>query len=783
MLDLLHPPGLLQERTYTLCNTPKRLQWLFAQLGSAPECAVDIETNHPTREGVRLPPGEEPRVVGVSFSWAPKTAAYLPLYDGNGHTTFWRDGAVFETVVRRLVGWLEGPVPKIMQNGKFDTQWLYRGFGARTQNFTFDTMLAHHLLDEEGVLTCRHGLKPMAAYYLDPRARAFEESLKQSLDYYDPSQRRYSSVPMEILFPYACSDADYTLQLKQIFAPQLAAQGLTWLFENMTMPLQLTCMMSEVVGLTIDEAKVEELSAWYTERQNELTQQIWQQAGRPFDIQSTVQLSALLYEELKLPVQKDKYGKITTSKMALERLKSQHPIIPLLQEIRGINTQKQTFVDGVRSRMNTQTKKLHPTFLIHGTKTGRIATVDPNSQNMPTPIKGGIRIKSMFVAKPGSWLILSDYSQIELRVAAHLAQIKAWIRAFANNEDLHSATAKAVFKLDCDVNDVKTLHESLRRDAKTVNFGILYGQAVQGLARALDIPLEEAQALIDRYFEGLPELKVWMDQVVAFALENGYVQNPFGRRRRVPDIQLHVPAREPKPRGAPSCYGRKREAPLPVVGALNKAGIDVIKEPVVLHDTGKLHLMVKQTHQPLFDKCQVCPYIGGCLYDAERGRREFLVAELKRQIINFMVQSTATADLAGMAHAKVVREARRHGIPIALGPDQKGLVPVNIVHDELIHQVDDEYVGAAARLIGDVMRSIWPECSVALEIDQEIVRRWSDKHEKGKAKHADDFEVPEELRAGLPSVAEHDGVLELSDESDGFDSEVALALHDLAIAS
>jgi hypothetical protein len=203
----------------------------------------------------------------------------------------------------------------------------------------------------------------------------------------------------------------------------------------------------------------------------------------------------------------------------------------------------------------------------------------------------------------------------------------------------------------------------------------------------------------------------------------------------------------------PDCWSRKREAP-PILKVLGRK-FDAVANSAIFNDAAKLQEFARQLGEPWGSKCGQCNFIGSCTWNVEQSRREYVVAELKRQIGNFMIQSTATADIAGMAYAKVIREAKRHGIPLAIDPDQKGFAPVNIVHDELIFQVDDEYVGQMGRLVKDVMMGIWPECVIPLEIDQEIVQRWSDKHEK-KSLHLEDFEVPPEWRDGVPEADDWD---------------------------
>jgi DNA polymerase I-like protein with 3'-5' exonuclease and polymerase domains len=444
-----------------------------------------------------------------------------------------------------------------------------------------------------------------------------------------------------------------------------------------------------------------------------------------FDISSPQQLMEVLYEKLKLPMQMKK-GKPTSDKDALERLKPHHPMIGLLQEYRSVDKLSGSYVKGTKERYDQSTGKIHTDFLIHGTVTGRLASQDPNVQNLPRPENGGILIKSMFIAAPGTKWIMSDYSQIELRVAAHCSKEQAWIQAFKDRKDLHSATAKTCFNLECSVDEVKKLHEPIRTKAKQVNFGILYGMSIYGLAEELKCTPKEAEEFLKVYFGGLPNLAKWIEETHAGAVATGYVVNPFGRRRRLPEVQLWVPERQWKPQGAPACWGKRDDVP-PILKQFYP-NLD-LKNSLEIFNPSVMLPMVQQIRNRTFEKCHGCNYIGSCVLSAEQARRDHQVQEKKRQAVNAIVQSAA-ADIAGMAFTAVIREAARHGIPLVLAMDQKGIAPVNIIHDELVFEVANEHVDQAAKLIKDVMINICPELLVPLDVDQDIVERWSDKYDK-----------------------------------------------------
>jgi DNA polymerase I-like protein with 3'-5' exonuclease and polymerase domains len=649
-------------------------------------------------------------------------AAYLPLYTGAGQETFWK-GEVFNTVREKLEKFLSGPKPKTGQNFKFDGQWIWNVLKIKVRNLTFDTMLAHHLLDEEGKLTCRHGLKVMAAYYLDPNAKQFEQELDAALNYYDPKYRRYTSVPTDILYPYACSDADYTLQLTELFTKEISDQGLESLLYDVVLPLQQTCMFAEIRGLELDAPKIVELDAFYRQKRSELTERIYSLAGFSWDLTSSAQMADVLYQKLGLPEQTKK-DKITTDFDALERLKDKHPVIEHILEYRSVDRLDSTYVQGVKKRMSHQadgTGLLFPRFLLHGTKTGRLSSEDPNVQNLPRKENGGDLIKSMYVAAPGTKWIMSDYSQIELRVAAHLSKEPVWIEAMKAGFDAHSATAKKCWNLDCDVSQVKKLYNELRTKAKSVNFGIIYGQTEYGLAEELKMELEEAQAFISDYFAALPTLKSWIDAMILTASEYKMVTNFFGRRRRFPDWPEWIPPKGFKPGGAPKCWGKSDSPPI-----LKMLQTDLKGNLHLLNETEFLQNTAKSIRSKAYNQCHTCPYIGSCIQAREHQKLTSKVAEYGRQAVNAVVQAGAS-DLTSSSFSAVIDNAAANGIPLALARGEFGITPVLTIHDELVFQVSDSIVDQAKALIRDTMINIYPDLLVPLEVDQAVVTRWSDK--------------------------------------------------------
>jgi DNA polymerase-1 len=716
----------LLRKNYVLVSSPKRLHWLFSQLNAASEVAVDIETNHPTKEGhAHELARKDIRIGGLSFSWGKDTGAFVPLHSGLSSEPYWK-GDTANLVLTQLENFLGSDTPKFGQNFKFDAQWLFNCYGIRVRNLVMDTMLAHHLLDEEGKLTCRHGLKVMAAYYLDPKAKVFEQELDAALSYYDERYRRYTSVPLEILYPYACSDTDYTYQLAHIFKAQLEEQGLYDLLKYIVLPLQRTCMFAEIRGLNLDDSKIEELAMFFSIKREELKNQIYTLAGYSWDLTSPQQMADVLYQKLQLPVQMKK-DKVTTDADSLEALKDKHPAIKLILEYRSVDKLDGTYVQGVVKRrvQDEHGTRIFPSFLLHGTKTGRLSSEDPNVQNLPRAENGGDLVKSMYVAAPGTKWIMSDYSQIELRVAAHLSKEMVWIEAMKAGFDAHSATAKQVFNLECDVTEVSKLHKPLRTKAKSVNFGILYGQTEYGLAEQLDMEVDEAVKFIEDYFKALPTLKKWIDDTISQARVSKEVVNLFGRKRRFPDWPDFIPPKPWKPAGAPKCWG-KSDAP-PVLKVLGIAGNALQNNMHVLQETKHLQLTVaNEVRSTKYEQCKTCPLIGSCVQAREAQKQSSMESEFGRQAVNAVVQAGAS-DLTSSAFSAVIDNAVSAGMPLALKPGEFGISPVLTIHDELVFQVSDELVDQAKVLIRDTMVNIHPDLLVPLEVDQAVVSKWSDK--------------------------------------------------------
>jgi len=714
------PPG------WVLVNTPKKLWWLRDVLRNVREIAADVETTKPTAAKFEGVPSPNTKVCGISFSWAPGQAAYVPMYLNEEGDTFWKQKSVFDKVVELIAAPLENPdVDKLFQNGKFDIKELYKSFGIKVRGFAFDTMLAHYLLDEEGKFSGvrNHGLKDMAEHYITPDAKKFEKLLDEALDYYDPHYRRYSMVPVDIIYPYGCADSDWCLQLTRIFEPELRKQNLlSWsdavemglgewgLFPDLLIPVSVVAAQMEMKGLMIDMAKVDELDAFYTKKKEEIAEKVFVLAGRKFDIDSPQVLGEVLFDEMKLPGgRKNKLG-WSTDKHVLEKLAEDgHTIAKHLQEYRSSFKLKGSYVDSYRRLTESGKYRLHPNYWINGTVTGRWSASEPNTMQLPRPENGGDLIKAMYIADPGYKLVLCDFSQIELRMAAHCSKDPAWIEAFEAGYDFHAATAHRAFKLDCSVDEVKKLHPDKRRGAKSVNFGILFGMTLWGLANELGWPQADAQKFLDDYFAGCPDLKAWIDETHELIVSKGYVVNPFGRRRRLPEAMMWVPAKF-RPSGSPRCFASKK-----MLNFYKDFQIDVAQEQDREWSNSDVRVIFGGH---LSQECVGCPVLGMCAFQNEQSRREYVVEERKRQGLNAIVQGGAV-DLTNTCLVRIQRQ---------IYANEWNAYPVLQIHDELGVLVRDDHVEQTMRMMKDVMENT-VKLRVPLKADPQAVQRWSDKKE------------------------------------------------------
>ena len=463
------------------------------------------------------------RIVGVSFAVAAGEAAYLPLaHDYLGapaqldrDATLARLKPLLEDASKRKVG----------QNLKFDRNVL-RNHGIELRGIAFDTMLESYVLDSTAT---RHNMDDLAAKYLGVKTVTFEEIAGKGV-----KQLTFNQIELEKAAPYAAEDADITLRLHQTLWPQVAAVPmLQSVLESIELPLVPILADMERCGALISVPKLAEQSQQIEVRLRELELQAHDMAGQAFNLASPKQLAEILFEKLGLPVlKKTPKGAPSTAEEVLAELAETYELPRLLLEHRTLAKLKSTYTDKLPLMVNAATGRVHTSYHQAVTATGRLSSTDPNLQNIPIRSEEGRRIRQAFIAAPGYKLVAADYSQIELRIMAHLSEDPGLLRAFAAGQDIHRATAAEIMGITPD--DVTT---EQRRNAKAINFGLIYGMSAFGLAKQLGIPRSEAQHYMDRYFARYPGVQRYMERTRVQAEEQGYVETLFGRRLYLPDIR------------------------------------------------------------------------------------------------------------------------------------------------------------------------------------------------------------------------------------------------------
>lgn len=458
----------------------------------------------------------EAELVGLSFAVKEKEAFYVPVPAEREEAQ--RIVNIFKPLYENAA------ILKVGQNLKYDLKVLRR-YGVRLAGEMFDTMIAHYLIQPE----LRHNMDYMAETYLNYQTIHIDQLIGPK----GKGQKSMRDLPPSAVYEYAAEDADITLQLKNKLEPELTRLGADRLFREIEMPLMPVLAEMELEGVRIDTDALAETSNVLTARMEEIEQRIYDQAGETFNIASPRQVGDVLFSKMKIveKPKKTKTGQFVTSEEVLQTLKSKHPIVADILEHRGLKKLLGTYVDALPKLINPRTGHIHTSFNQTVTATGRLSSSDPNLQNIPVRGEDGKEIRKAFVPEPGCLFFSADYSQIELRVMAHLSGDENMVEAFREGHDIHAATAAKIYKeaLDSVTRDQRT-------KAKRANFGIIYGITVFGLAERLDISRDEARRLIDGYFESFPAVHQYMEQAKETARSHGYVETLFGRRRYLPDI-------------------------------------------------------------------------------------------------------------------------------------------------------------------------------------------------------------------------------------------------------
>jgi len=494
-------------------TTEEQLVSLVSELAQASRIAVDVETTSTDAMKADL--------VGLSFAAQPGHGYYVPV----GHLL--TEGSAgqlpMELVADRLRPVLENPrVAKTAHNGKYDLTVLKR-HGVEVRGLDFDTMIAAYLLEpsRRGL-----GLKSLAWSKLGLEMKPITQLIGKGRD-----QITLAQVSISDTAAYAGADADATLRLVSVLEKELREREQWDLFRDVEMPLVQVLLDMEMAGVALDTGELMKISTTMHQRVVELEGQIQELAGHPFNVSSTQQLGQVLFDELGLPAKAKTKTGYSTRASVLEELKDLHPIIDLILEHRQLTKIKSTYVDALPVLVNRETGRVHTSYNQTGTVTGRVSSSDPNLQNIPVRTELGRHVRCAFVAGEGRRLLGADYSQVELRILAHISRDPNLLAAFARGEDIHASTAAAVF--DVPLSDVTP---AMRRIAKTINFGIIYGMGEYGLAQRTDLSLEDARNFIDNYFSRYEKVRDYVEKTKTEAREEGYVSTLLGRRRYFPEL-------------------------------------------------------------------------------------------------------------------------------------------------------------------------------------------------------------------------------------------------------
>lgn len=458
----------------------------------------------------------EAELVGMSFSFTENQGFYIPI------PAEWEEAL---KIVNEFKEIFENEKSlKVGQNIKYDMIVL-QNYGIEVKGPLFDTMVAHYVLQPE----LRHGMDYLAEIYLHYQTIHIEELIGPK----GKNQKNMRDLAPEDIYQYACEDADVTLKLKNILEKELKENDAEQLFYEIEMPLVPVLVNIESNGVLLDTEALKQSSEHFTTQMEAIEQEIYQLAGEKFNIASPKQVGEVLFDKLKIidKAKKTKTGQYVTSEEVLESLRHKHPIVEKILEHRGLKKLLSTYIDALPLLINPCTGRVHTSFNQTVTATGRLSSSNPNLQNIPIRDENGKEIRKAFIPDKGSLFFSADYSQIELRIMAHLSEDKNMIDAFLSGYDIHAATAAKVYK-----TDIKEVNPDMRRKAKTANFGIIYGISVFGLAERMNVDRKEAKELIDGYFETYPQVKAYMDKSIEVAREKGYVETIFHRKRFLPDI-------------------------------------------------------------------------------------------------------------------------------------------------------------------------------------------------------------------------------------------------------
>lgn len=555
---------------YKLVDNKEDRNKLIQKISSAQIISLDTETTSINAISAKL--------IGMSFCITEGEAFYVSVPT---------DQTEVQKIVNEFKPIFENEETlKVGQNIKYDMQVL-QNYGIHLKGKIFDTMIAHYVLQPE----LRHNMDYLAEIYLNYKTVKIEELIGPK----GKEQKNMGDLSAQAIYEYAAEDADVTFKLYHKLKEELKKNNAEKVFYEVEMPLVPVLVNMERNGVLIDTEALKQSGISFTQRLNEIETDIYTQAGMTFNIASPKQVGEVLFEKLKVieKPKRTKTGQYVTSEEVLQNLHSKHPIIGKILEYRGLKKLLSTYIDALPKMINPKTGRIHTSFNQTVTSTGRLSSSNPNLQNIPVRYEDGKEIRKAFIPDEGCLFFSADYSQIELRIMAHLSEDKNMIQAFINNEDIHAATAAKVYNID-----IKKVTKEMRRKAKTANFGIIYGISVFGLAERMEVDRKEAKELIEGYFTTYPKVKSYMDKSVEFAQKLGYVETIFNRKRYLPDINSH--------NGIVRGYAERNAINAPIQGS----AADIIKVAMARiykrFITEGLHSkMILQVHDEL--NFSVCP--------------------------------------------------------------------------------------------------------------------------------------------------------------------------------
>ncbi|MCL7930004.1 DNA polymerase I [Halomonas llamarensis] len=582
-----HPPSARQD--YVITEQGELDAWL-ERLQKAERYCFDLETtslNYMDAE-----------IVGVGLALEPVEAAYIPLAHDYLDVPAQLDR---DAVLSSLKPLLEDSTKtKIGQNLKYDMSVL-ANVDITLAGPLADTMLASYVLNSTAT---RHDMDSLALKYLGETTISFEDIAGKGA-----KQLTFNQIALEQAAPYACEDVDITLRLHEMLRPQVEQEGeLAAVLDTLELPLVPVLSHIERNGVSLDAERLHTQSHELANRIRELESEAFALAGREFNLGSPKQLGEILFNEQKIPViKKTPKGAPSTAEAVLEELALDYPLPKVIMEHRGLSKLKSTYTDKLPRLINPRTGRVHTSYHQAVTATGRLSSSDPNLQNIPIRTEEGRKIRQAFTARPGYRIVAADYSQIELRIMAHLSEDKGLLNAFAEGKDIHAATAAEVFG-----TSLEKVSGDQRRSAKAINFGLIYGMSAWGLSRQLHIERNQAQTYIDRYFDRYPGVARYMERIRAQAAEDGYVETVFGRRLYLPEIHSQNRNRR---------QGAERTA---INAPMQGTAADIIKRAMIdvdgwLAESGFDALMVMQVHDEL-------------VFEVAESQVEAFIAEVRKRM-------------------------------------------------------------------------------------------------------------------------------------------------------